>query len=53
MPHRIVLTCISPAINKILQAEGHHLTDAKMRQTFEALLKETPDCQNGGKESHD
>ena len=47
MPHRVVLTCISPAIKKILQAEAHHVTDPKMRQTFEALLKETPDCQNG------
>ena len=47
MPRRVVVTCISPAIKKILQAEAHHVTDAKMRQTFEALLKETPDCQNG------
>ena len=47
MPHRVVLTCISPAVKKILQAEAHHVTDSKTRQTFEALLKETPDCRNG------
>ena len=48
MPHRVVVTCISPALKKILQAEAHHVTDVKVRQTFETLLKETPDCQNGG-----
>lgn len=47
MPRRVVVTCISPAIKKILQAEAHHVTDAKIRQTFEALVRETPDCQNG------
>lgn len=48
MPHRIVLTCISPALKKILQAETHHVPDPATRQTFEAMLKEIPDCQNGG-----
>ena len=47
MPHRVVVTCVGPALRNILQAEAHHVTDAKMRQTFEALVKETPDCQNG------
>ena len=48
MPHRVIVTCIGSALRNILKAEAHHVTDSKTRETFEALLKETPDCQNGG-----
>ena len=47
MPHRVVVTCIGPALRNILQAETHHVTDPGTRQAFDALLKETPECQTG------
>lgn len=48
MTRRVILTCISPAIRNILQAETHHVADPATRQAFEALLNEAPDCKDGG-----
>ena len=45
---RVIITCVSSGLKKILQSELHHIEDPRQREAFEELVEAAPECPNGG-----
>lgn len=47
MANKLMITCLSTGLKKILEAESHHIEDAAAKRTFDQLVQAVPDCKNG------